>query len=98
MTGNDLIVAAPWIIFGAALLAVCIRLLRSRRAAGQQPGRPDPPSPDPAGSGGPAPGRRGGRDGGPAAPPPVSADRETTGRPYTQEAQCAEKNTEARRR
>lgn len=97
MTGNDLIVAAPWIIFGAALSSVCIRLLRSRRAAGQQPGRSPPPSPDPAGSGGAAPGRRRSRDRGPATPPPASAGRETTGRPYTQEAQCAEKNTEARR-
>ena len=31
MTVNDLIVAAPWITFGAGLSAVCIRLLRSGR-------------------------------------------------------------------
>jgi hypothetical protein len=33
MTGSDLIVAAPWIAFGLALLALCVPLLRSRRAA-----------------------------------------------------------------
>ncbi len=31
MTGSDLIVAAPWILFGAALAAVCILLLLARR-------------------------------------------------------------------
>ena len=39
MTFNDLIVAAPWITFGAGLSAVCIRLLRSGRRSGPQPGR-----------------------------------------------------------
>jgi hypothetical protein len=33
MTGTDLIVAAPWIIFAVGLSMVCIRLLRARRAA-----------------------------------------------------------------
>ena len=33
MTGIDLIAAAPWVLFGVVLSAVCIRLLRSRRAA-----------------------------------------------------------------
>jgi hypothetical protein len=33
MTGTDLIVAAPWIIFAAALAVVCIRLFRARRAS-----------------------------------------------------------------
>jgi hypothetical protein len=32
MISTDLIVAAPWIVFGAALVAVCVQLLRSRRA------------------------------------------------------------------
>ena len=32
MTGIDLIAVAPWVLFGAVLSAVCIRLLRSRRA------------------------------------------------------------------
>jgi hypothetical protein len=42
MTGSDLIMLAPWILFGAALGAVSLRLLRSRRA-------PGPPGPPPAG-------------------------------------------------
>jgi hypothetical protein len=33
MIGTDLIVVAPWIIFGAALIAVCVRLLRARSAS-----------------------------------------------------------------
>jgi hypothetical protein len=35
MTGNDLIVIAPWIIFGAALAIVLVRLLSSRRRGGR---------------------------------------------------------------
>jgi hypothetical protein len=35
MTGNDLIVIAPWIIFGAALAVVLVRLLHSRRRGGR---------------------------------------------------------------
>jgi len=31
MTWSDLIVAAPWIVFGIALSIVCITLLVSRR-------------------------------------------------------------------
>jgi hypothetical protein len=31
MTGDELIVAAPWILFGAALATVCILLLLARR-------------------------------------------------------------------
>jgi len=30
MTGIDLIVLAPWIVFGVGLAAICILLLRSR--------------------------------------------------------------------
>jgi hypothetical protein len=48
MTSIDLIAVGPWILFGVVLIAVCIRLLRSRRSVlrqpptGQQPiGRPD---------------------------------------------------------
>jgi hypothetical protein len=33
MISTDLIVIAPWIIFGAALIAVCVQLLRARRAS-----------------------------------------------------------------
>ena len=31
MTGGDLIVAAPWIVFAIVLSLLCIRLLASRR-------------------------------------------------------------------
>ena len=48
MSGIDLIVEAPWIIFGAAVLAICIRLLRARPAR-RQPERAPLPSSDPAG-------------------------------------------------
>ena len=58
MTGSDLIVEVPWIIFGAAMLAICIRLLRSRPAR-RQPEPAPLPSPDPAGSGGAARGQCG---------------------------------------
>jgi hypothetical protein len=36
MTGSDLLVVGPWIIFGVCLAALCIRLLRTRRS-GQRP-------------------------------------------------------------
>jgi hypothetical protein len=49
MTGIDLIVLAPWIVFVAGLAVICILLLRSRHAsargasAGREPARrPDP--------------------------------------------------------
>jgi hypothetical protein len=35
MTGIDLIVAAPWIIFAVVLATICIFLLRARRASGR---------------------------------------------------------------
>jgi hypothetical protein len=38
MTLDDLITAAPWIIFGIGLSAVWIRLLRSRHASSHHPG------------------------------------------------------------
>jgi len=47
MTLDDLIIAAPWIIFGAALCAVGIRLLAGRRAGG--PGPVSPGAAHPAG-------------------------------------------------
>ena len=31
MSGNDVIVAAPWIIFGVVLVVVCILLISARR-------------------------------------------------------------------
>jgi hypothetical protein len=43
MTGSDLIVLTPWIIFGVCLLVLCARLLRARRSASRPPsgGRED---------------------------------------------------------
>jgi len=40
MTGTDLIVLAPWIVFIAGLAVICVLLLRSRRASGSRPERP----------------------------------------------------------
>jgi hypothetical protein len=37
MTGSDLIVVAPWIIFAVWLVVLCIRLLRARRFAQRSP-------------------------------------------------------------
>jgi hypothetical protein len=36
MTGNDLFVLAPWVIFGAGLAVVYLRLRRSRRPGRSQ--------------------------------------------------------------
>jgi hypothetical protein len=52
MTGIDLIVAAPWIIFAVVLATICISLLRARHASRRdqpEPAQdPDPGShPDP---------------------------------------------------
>ena len=40
MTGSDLIVLAPWIVFIAGLVVICVLLLRSHRASGSRPRRP----------------------------------------------------------
>lgn len=37
MAGSDLIVAAPWIIFGICLLVLLLRLIRARRSAQRSP-------------------------------------------------------------
>jgi hypothetical protein len=37
MTGSDLIVLAPWIIFAVCLAVLCTRLLRARRSAPRSP-------------------------------------------------------------
>jgi hypothetical protein len=37
MTGSDLIVAAPWIIFGVCLVVLCVSLIRARRSAPRSP-------------------------------------------------------------
>ena len=36
MTGSDLIVLAPWLVFAVVLAVICLLLLRSTRAAGQR--------------------------------------------------------------
>ena len=47
MTGSDLIVLAPWIVFGAAVGAICARLIagRSRARRRRAVRRPDQPGP-----------------------------------------------------
>jgi hypothetical protein len=83
MTGTDLIVLAPWIVFVAGLAVICILLLRSRRASGS--GR--------ASGARPAPGSR------PQRPPRSArggmAGREPARRPDLQETECRENNAEA---
>lgn len=37
MTGSDLIVVAPWVIFGVCLAVLCIRLIRGRRSTQRPP-------------------------------------------------------------
>jgi hypothetical protein len=44
MTGIDLIVLAPWIVFGAGLAIVCVVLFRVHRASRRQAGRSSQPS------------------------------------------------------
>jgi hypothetical protein len=48
VTGSDLIVLAPWVVLGAAVGAICGRLLTARsggprRRARRRPGRPGLP-------------------------------------------------------
>ena len=95
MTGNDLIVAAPWIIFGAGLSAVWIRLLRARHASRHRPGRSPLPFPGPGRSGGAEPRPRGRVMSRPHRRARGSAGKRPPS-PYTQEGQCAEKNMQAR--
>ena len=40
MTGTDLIVLAPWIVFIAGLAVICVLLLRSRHTSGSRPRKP----------------------------------------------------------
>jgi len=54
MTGSDLIVLAPWIVFAVGLAAICLLLLRSRRASGPRPRRPSSPFPGAPADPGPA--------------------------------------------
>ena len=84
MTGIDLIVLAPWIVFVAGLAVICILLLRSRHASGS--GR--------VSGSRPAPGSR------PQSPPRSArggpAGREPARHPDPQETECRENNAEAR--
>lgn len=84
MTGIDLMVAAPWMAFGALLATICFRLLRSHRTCRPRLGRSFPPSPDPVSV---APGIRCG-----------PAGQEMISRPHPQEARCPEKSWQARLR
>jgi hypothetical protein len=83
MTGIDLIVLAPWIVFVVGLAVIYILLLRSRRASGS--GR--------ASGTRPAPGSR------PQRPPRSArggpAGREPARRPDPQETECRQNNAEA---
>jgi hypothetical protein len=57
MTTSDLIVVTPWIVFGAVLAAVCIRLAWRTRAPRGRCGRGDvPAAPLPPSAGQDAPG------------------------------------------
>ena len=47
MTGTDLIVLAPWIVFVVGLAVICLVLFRSRRASRPFPGRSPRRSPRP---------------------------------------------------
>jgi len=40
MISTDLMVVTPWVIFGVALIAVCVQLLRARRASRPEQRRP----------------------------------------------------------
>ena len=46
MTPSDVLVAAPWIVFGVALAVMCTLLRRSQHRNGRQPRRSDPPAAD----------------------------------------------------
>jgi len=82
MTGSDLLVLAPWIVFAVALAAICVLLLRSRHESRARHRRPSRPFSGPAG-----PASRLDR-------PP--ADREPPSCANPQEARCREKNAQAR--
>ncbi len=98
MTVSDVLVAAPWIIFGVVLAVMCIRLAGARRAAGEQPQRPGHPAAQPAGldEAGPRLQRRRRRRPGRTAAGPARAEPDSC--PDTPEAQCPTTNTNARNR
>jgi hypothetical protein len=45
MTGGDLLVLAPWVLFGAGLTVVALRLGRPRRPGRRHPARGGGPGP-----------------------------------------------------
>jgi hypothetical protein len=51
MTGGDLIVLAPWVIFGAGMIVISIRLLARRRASRRHSAPPARRDADPRGNG-----------------------------------------------
>lgn len=63
MTGNDLIMLVPWIIFGAGLTVIFLRLLRLRHPSRRPAALPEAGRPrareDPGGSPGAVPRRPG---------------------------------------
>ena len=81
MTGSDLLVLAPWIVFAVALAAIGLLLFLSRHESGRRLRRPPRPFPGPAG-----PAARPGR---------APADREPASCANPQEARCHEKNAQA---
>jgi hypothetical protein len=78
MTGIDLTVLAPWIVFGVGLAIVCILLLRSHRASTPQARRSSPTS--------------SGQTETPFRPDRASAGQDAISRPSTQENRCLRKN------
>ncbi len=94
MTRTDLIVLAPWIAFAIGLAAICLLLLRSRRASGSQ--RSPRPMSGPAGAvsrPGRAPTDRTPTD--PAPTDPAPADWGPASGLHPQEAICSQKNAKA---
>ena len=91
MTGSDLLVLAPWIVFAIALAAICLLLFRSRHESGSCPRRPPRPFSGPARPADPAdparPATRADR---------APADREPASCANPLEARCHEKNPQAR--
>ena len=94
MTTTDLIIATPWIVFGAVLAVVCIRLTRRPRPSRHRPRRSARRSPDLADSGGVEPGRCG-RGSVPAVPLRSSAGQDTPGSSHIQETTCPQNDTAA---
>jgi hypothetical protein len=72
MTGSDLIVLAPWLIFAAGLMAVWLRLRKSRRITSHESSPPGPSQPSKQ-----PPGRPAAQS--PGQPPPAGAPESLSG-------------------